>query len=93
MNKNIERMSNRNCQRLNTNDDAIPVAVAGVVGVRLEDTAEVRDEVVVELELGTPEVLLIAPVVLDPLRVVGEAPFNAVKGCVSVAAALANEAK
>lgn len=93
MNKHNEKASNRNCQQLDTNEGATPVAVAEVIGATLEDTTEVRDVAVVELDVDTPEIPLVDPVMLGPLRVIGEAVSEAVKRRVSVVAALANEAE
>ena len=82
----------RNCQKLNANDGAKSVAVAGIVGATLEDGVDIWDVIVIELDLGTPEFPLSAPVVLAPLGVIGEAVCKAVKSCVPIAAALSDEA-
>ena len=82
----------RNRQKLNGNDGAKPVAVAGIVGATLEGGVDVWDVIVVELDLGTPEFPLSAPVVLAPLRIIGEAFCKAVKSCMPIAAALSDEA-
>ena len=92
MNESNESASDRNCQQINPNEDATFVAAAVVVVAALEDTANVRDVSDVVLVMGAPDIPLIDPVELSALRVVGEALSKAVEGCVSVAAALANEA-
>ena len=89
MNENNDRESDRNCQRLNGNEGATPVAAAGVVVATLEDTSNARDGTVVEPDLGMSEALLVAAVVLGSLRIIDEALSKAVKSCVSVAAGLA----